>query len=168
MSHKCKRRLRIVESRLQGELLRRICLHWFSFLLCSLTLTVFMGVLTADPNLPLSNQIIAIASANFWPFLTLLALLPMFLVDMVKLSSNFAGPMVRLRRALEGLAQGTSTKPLVFRDGDFWQSSATAFNAVVDHQIQLKQRVEELEQQVFELTTQQKSESHCHNDIAVC
>jgi len=145
---KCQRGLRIVESKIQGELLRRVCLHWSLFFLLSLSLTIGLNVLTSDPNVPLMNQVVKILSVNFWPFLALLALLPYFLVDTVRLSSSFAGPIVRLRRSLEALAQTGDTTPLSFRDGDFWLSAADAYNAVVDRQMQLQERVKELELQL--------------------
>ncbi|MBL8889020.1 MAG: hypothetical protein JNL67_03520 [Planctomycetaceae bacterium] len=151
MQNKCQRRLRLVEVKIQGQLLRRICLHWTLFLLLSVGLTVGLHVLTNDPSVPMANQIMRMAANNFWPFLVLVALLPCFLVDTVRLSSNFSGPIVRLRRSMEGLAQRNDTQPLAFRDGDFWQSTADAYNAVVDRQMQMQERINELEAELKEL-----------------
>jgi hypothetical protein len=145
---KCQRGTRIVEGKVQGELLRRVCLHWSLFFLLSLSLTVGLNILTSDPNVPLMNQVVNVLALNFWPFLVLVALLPYFLVDTVRLSSSFAGPIVRLRRSLESLAQRGDTTPLAFREGDFWVSAADAYNAVVDRQMRLQDRIEELEAQL--------------------
>lgn len=145
MNGKCQRGLRLVETKIQGELLRRVCFHWTLFLILSVGLTIGLHVLTNDPSVPLANQVGQMAVTNFWPFLALVALLPYFLVDTVRLSSNFAGPVVRLRRAMENLAQRGDTQPLVFRDGDFWLSTADAYNAVLDRHMQLQERVKALE-----------------------
>lgn len=151
MQNKCQRRIRLVEVKVQGQLLRRICLHWTLFLLLSVGLTIGLHVLTNDPSIPLATQIWKMAANNFWPFLALVALLPYFLVDTVRLSSNFSGPIVRMRKAMEGLAQRNDTQPLTFRDGDFWQSTADAYNAVVDRQMQMQERIDELEAELKEL-----------------
>ncbi len=148
MSQTCQRRLRIIDGRLQGELLRRICLHWTLFFLLSVALTMSLNLLTGDPAKPMANQLVDIVALNFWPFLTLLALLPFFLVDTIRLSSKFSGPIVRLRRAMEGLVNEGNTKPLVFRDGDFWRSTAEAYNSLVERHTQLLERIEDLEGQL--------------------
>jgi hypothetical protein len=150
MSMSCKRRTRIVDGRIQGELLRRVCMHWALFLILSISLTVGLNILTSDPAIPLGNQIVDSIAVNFWPFLTVLALLPFFLVDTVRLSSNFAGPMVRLRRALEGLGTKADSKPLVFRDGDFWIGTAEAYNQVAERFAAMQERIEVLEQALEE------------------
>lgn len=145
MSRKSQRGLRLVEGKIQGELLRRVCWHWTLFLALSVGLTIGLHVLTTDPGVPLTKQLWQMSVTNLWPFLALVALLPYFLVDTVRLSSNFAGPIVRLRRAMEGLVQKNDTQPLTFREGDFWLSTADAYNAVLDRQMRLQERVATLE-----------------------
>ena len=39
--------------------------------------------------------------------------------------------MVRLRRAMRGLAEGREVSPIQFRKHDFWKELATDFNRVV-------------------------------------
>jgi len=141
----CQRRLRIVEGRLQGQLLRQVCWHWSLFLLLSFTLTVSLGFLAADPNVTFTHRLLDVVSANILPFLVLLTLLPYFLVNTVRLSNRFAGPVRRLRRALEELAFRDQTHPLVFRDNDFWVSTANAYNAAAERHQQLLDKVQALE-----------------------
>lgn len=150
MTNQCQRKFRVVDQKVQGALLRRTCLHWCSFLILSVAVTTGLGILTGDPARPLSNQILDIAAANFWPFLTLIAMLPMFLVDTVRLSSRFAGPMVRLRRQMERLAKENDTAPIHFREGDFWIAAADQYNGVVDRFMIQEERIAELEQQLAE------------------
>ena len=145
MSVQCQRGLRMVEQKIQGALLRRICFHWSLYLVLAVGLTVGLHVLTSNPRVPLANQLWQMTANNVWPFLALVAVLPYFLLDTVRLSSSFAGPVVRLRRAMEGLAQRGDTKPLLFRDGDFWGSTADAYNAVVDRHMHLQERIAVLE-----------------------
>jgi hypothetical protein len=57
-------------------------------------------------------------------------LLPLVVVDILRLSNRFAGPLVRLRRAMRALAKGEPVRPLAFREGDFWQEFADEFNAI--------------------------------------
>lgn len=151
MTNQCQRKFRVVDQRVQGALLRRACLHWCSFLLLSVAVTTGLGILTGDPSRPISNQIMDIAAVNFWPFLTLVAMLPMFLVDTVRLSARFAGPMVRLRRQMERLAQENDTSPIHFREGDFWISFADQYNEIVDRYMHQEERIAELEQELAEI-----------------
>ena len=57
-------------------------------------------------------------------------LLPIVLVDIVRLSNRFAGPLVRLRRSMRALARGEVVQPIHFRGSDFWQEFADEFNAI--------------------------------------
>ena len=58
-------------------------------------------------------------------------LLPVFILDTIKLSHRFAGPIYRLRNTIRSLAQGEEFRPLKFREVDFWQSLAEDFNVMV-------------------------------------
>jgi hypothetical protein len=59
-------------------------------------------------------------------------MLPIFIVDTIKLSNRFAGPIYRLRLTIRSLAEGETFRPLRFRDFDFWQGLADDFNMMVD------------------------------------
>ena len=59
-----------------------------------------------------------------------LLLLPIVLIDIVRLSNRFAGPLVRLRRSMRALARGEKVQPIHFRGSDFWQEFADEFNAI--------------------------------------
>lgn len=150
----CQRRLRIVDGRLQGQLLRQVCWHWSLFLLIAATLTVGLGLLTSDPHRSLSNQLWQIGATHMLPFLVLLTLLPYFLVDTVRLSNRFAGPVRRLRTGLEALADRDQVSPLVFREGDFWVSTAVAYNAVAERQQAMQTRIKQLEAELEQVREQ--------------
>jgi hypothetical protein len=56
--------------------------------------------------------------------------LPFLLLDVLRLSHRFAGPMYRLKNALRDVADGKSVPPIQFREGDFWCEMADQFNRV--------------------------------------
>jgi nitrogen fixation/metabolism regulation signal transduction histidine kinase len=67
------------------------------------------------------------------PFLLVMVfLLPVFVLDTIKLSHRFVGPIYRLRQTILEIAQGDPPPRLKFRDFDFWQGLAEDFNRMVD------------------------------------
>ena len=58
-------------------------------------------------------------------------LLPVFVVDTIKLSHRFAGPIFSLRRAIREVAQGKTPRKLKFRRRDFWHDLAEDYNAML-------------------------------------
>jgi hypothetical protein len=63
--------------------------------------------------------------------IVLVLMLPLIILDVVRMSNRFTGPMLRLRRSMRALARGEHVEPLRFRDKDFWHDFAEDFNAVV-------------------------------------
>ena len=61
-----------------------------------------------------------------------LLLLPLVMVDVVRFSNRFAGPIVRLRGAMRQFASGRPMEPVHFRDGDLWSELAVDFNRVME------------------------------------
>jgi hypothetical protein len=61
-----------------------------------------------------------------------LILLPIVMIDVVRMSNRFVGPVVRLRGALNELAETGHTGPVVFRDNDYWHELAVDFNRVAE------------------------------------
>jgi hypothetical protein len=59
-----------------------------------------------------------------------IVLIPIVLLDVLKLSHRWVGPIYRLRSSLQGLGRGESIAPVQFRAGDFWQELAEDLNAV--------------------------------------
>jgi nitrate/nitrite-specific signal transduction histidine kinase len=57
---------------------------------------------------------------------------PATLLDFLRLSHRWVGPIYRLRTSLQALNPGEAVKPLAFRDGDFWQELAGDFNQMAD------------------------------------
>ena len=57
-----------------------------------------------------------------------LVVLPVILYDLARMSHRFAGPMLRLRRGMERAVAGERVEAIHFRDHDYWQEFADAFN----------------------------------------
>lgn len=127
---KPRRTKHFIDSRVQGALARRIIVHWLMFLAVG-SLAAFVLQVLSNPFRSLASH----AQDMWWthgPFLLVLVfLLPVFVVDTIKLSHRFAGPIYNLRNALRELAQGEKPRKLKFRKRDYWHGLADEFNAVL-------------------------------------
>jgi nitrogen fixation/metabolism regulation signal transduction histidine kinase len=91
----------------------------------------FLLQVLSDPFRPLGYHF-----ANVWithgPFLIVTVfLLPVFVMDSIKLSNRFAGPIYSLRRAIREIAQGQPARKIKFRRRDFWHDLADDYNAML-------------------------------------
>ncbi len=128
-----------VDSSLQGSLIRRILLHWVSFVAAGTLIACALRWMT-HPTLPLSIQA-GEMFAQFGPFLiTMLAMLPIFVIDTMKITNRFAGPFVRFRQNLVSLRGGESDR-VTFRGGDFWHDTEEDLNAIIDELASLRSEV---------------------------
>jgi nitrogen fixation/metabolism regulation signal transduction histidine kinase len=124
------RRKKFVDSKVQGALARRILFHWIVFLLVTSAVAFTLQVL-ADPFRGLSAHL-----QDLWwsqgPFLLVTAfLLPVFVMDAIKVSHRFAGPIFSLRRAIRGVAAGEAPRRVKFRKDDFWKDLAEDYNTML-------------------------------------
>lgn len=124
------RKKTFVDPKVQGALVRRLVFHWCAFLGVAALVAFCLQVLS-NPFRSLEEH----AQQVWWthgPFLLVMFfLLPVFILDTIKLSHRFAGPIYRLRNVVRGLANGDEFKPLKFREVDFWQGLADDFNRMV-------------------------------------
>jgi hypothetical protein len=125
-----QRKKHFIDSRVQGALARRIILHWLVFVLVT-SVVAFVVQVLSDPFRGLSSHF----SDLWWsqgPFLLVMVfLLPVFVMDAIKLSHRFAGPIFNLRRAIRKVAEGESPRKLKFRQADFWHDLAEDYNAML-------------------------------------
>jgi hypothetical protein len=130
MSHPARKKT-FVDAKVQGALVRRLVFHWAAFIGVAGLVAFCLQVLT-NPFRPLEEHV----QQLWWthgPFLLVLFfLLPVFIVDTIKLSHRFAGPIYRLRNTIRKMAQGEPYQPVKFRDVDFWQGLAEDFNQMVE------------------------------------
>lgn len=126
-----KRSRTLIDTEVQGSLLRRVALHWIVFFVCNTIALTFWIRLFEQPDADW-GQTFGDTIRRFLPFFVItVALIPAFVWDTLKLSHRFAGPILRLKSALTDIKQGRSVAPLKFRDNDFWQEIATNFNDVM-------------------------------------
>jgi hypothetical protein len=120
-----------IDANVQGALARRIVFHWLAFMAVAFLVSFILQVLS-NPFRPISEH-----AQNLWfthgPFLLVMFfLLPVFIVDSIKLSHRFAGPIFSLRRAIRDIVAGQPPRRLKFRRRDFWQDLAIDYNAMLD------------------------------------
>lgn len=126
-----KRSRTLVDTEVQGSLIRRVTLHWVVFFLCNTIALTFWIRLFEQPDADW-GQTFGDTIRRFLPFFVItVALIPAFVWDTLKLSHRFAGPITRLRNTLVDLKEGRAVAPLKFRDSDFWQEIASNFNDVM-------------------------------------
>ncbi len=140
-----KRKRVLIDPVVQWAIGRRVILHWMLFLTCLLSLNAFLHIMGSITQVTVWQAIADGLRAQIPILAVMLVLLPIFVHDTMKLSNRFAGPMFRLRSSITALGRGTPTRPIAFRDGDFWQAAAGEFNS-------LRERVEYLEQRNQELS----------------
>ena len=131
MSSRPQRRQKFIDSKVQGALARRIIFHWLVFLVVA-SVTALMLQVLSDPFRPSGEHL-----ENVWythgPFLVVMVfLLPIFVIDTIKVSHRFAGPIYSLRRSMREVADGQPPQKLKFREGDFWHELASDYNAMID------------------------------------
>ncbi|QDV42133.1 hypothetical protein Enr13x_19760 [Stieleria neptunia] len=126
-----KRSRTLVDSEVQGSLVRRVALHWIVFFVCNTIALTFWIRLFEQPDADW-GQTFGDTVRRFLPFFVITAaLIPAFVWDTLKLSHRFAGPILRLRNTLKDIKAGRAVAPLKFRDNDFWQEMASHFNDVM-------------------------------------
>jgi HAMP domain-containing protein len=127
-----KRSLRkrlITDIQVQGALIVRVVIYWMLCLTAIGTL-LFLWQMVVRPLSPIDQQVRELWGLYRPAAVVSLLLLPIVVLDMLRLTNRFAGPLFRLRRAMRDLSQGKAVAPIQFRKGDFWQEFAGDFNAI--------------------------------------
>ena len=122
----------LVDREVQNSLAKRILLHWFALMFATALGILAWTRLIEAPTEPWES-VLNISLGHLTPVvITFLVMLPMFIKDSLSLSNRFAGPIVRVKRALADFADGKSIEPVEFRHGDFWKSLAHEVNRVTN------------------------------------
>lgn len=128
MSKPVRRRTRLVDPEVQIGILRKIAIHWSVFFVCNAIALMIWIRLFEQPDADW-GEAFGNTMRRFMPFFIItMALIPAFVLDTLKLTNRFAGPIHRLRGALADASQGRAISPLKFRENDFWQEIAENFN----------------------------------------
>jgi len=124
-----RRRRYFVDPQVQGALLRQAVYYWFwasaTFALIIFVYRVFPALLSGTGQ----------ESGRIWyhlsPYMVASAVLfPIVILNAIRFSNRFTGPMVRVRRTLKQLARGETTSMRSFREDDFWSDTADDINEI--------------------------------------
>ena len=126
------RKCLFVDPKVQGALIARVVLYWLVCLI-GITLMLLCWQIITGPRQPFYLHF-----SDLWfhygpALIASCLLLPLVIVDVVRFSNRFAGPLLRLRRSMRELARGQYVERLEFRNDDFWQEIANEFNTISAH-----------------------------------
>ena len=113
------------EPKLQTMLCVRVAFYWLVCLITS-RIALWASALLRDvihPTWLTENSPTVL-------FMTLVVL-PVVLVDTLIFSNRFAGPMRRLRKHMEQVAEGGQATSVQFRKGDYYRELEQAWNRIV-------------------------------------
>jgi hypothetical protein len=140
-----KRARKYVDRNVQGGLLTRMAIHWGVFFFSSAFAYIVVQAIVS-PNGTTFLQRVQNSITEFSLLgLLMLTLMPAFLLDVVRFSNRFAGPIVRLRRFLRELGENGEVPPLKFRDDDFWMEIAKEFNVCRERIYRQRMEIERLQ-----------------------
>jgi hypothetical protein len=127
--HKLRRRV-FIDRPIQGALVGRVALYWLCGAILQVMLLAYFSIIAGAGGSNIQEK-----SSEFWTTLGMAALssvvvLPLLVIDIVRLSHRWVGPIHRLKTAMQGLARGEKVSEISFRKGDFWQDLSGPFNAV--------------------------------------
>lgn len=140
-----KRKVNFVDSKVQGSLLKRIFSHWVAFFFVCGISVILLQTLLGDPNQDIVDRFHTRLQEFMFFAVVMAALLPAFMLDTIRFSNRFVGPIARLRRHLRQLTEGDFSH-CAFRGSDFWSSMADEFNDVADLVKRQQEEIEQLKQ----------------------
>ncbi len=124
---KLLRKQLFVDPKVQGALVLRVILYWA---FCLITITIMLlcwRIMTGPARLFYTHF------SDLWFYygpalIASVLVLPLVVIDSLRMSNRFVGPLLRLRRSMRELTRGEHVEPLGFRDDDFWHDFAVEFN----------------------------------------
>jgi hypothetical protein len=126
---KLHRKQLFVDPKVQGSLVLRVLGYW-AVTMITVTAMVLCWRMVNNPGRPLAIHVRDLWTQFGVAFIAAVLLVPLIVIDCVRASNRFAGPLYRLRRSMRDLAAGRPVPPIHFRDADFWADAAADFNAV--------------------------------------
>ncbi len=142
-----KRKQNFIDTHVQGAPLKRICGHWLVFFFVSAFAIILLQTLLGDPSKTLGDRLWLETGEFMFMGIVMISLFPAFMLDTIRFSNRFVGPIARLRRHLRQLKDG-DTGHCTFRDSDFWAGIANEFNSVADLVDSQRQEIERLKGQL--------------------
>ncbi|HEV7279664.1 MAG TPA: hypothetical protein VGN57_05575 [Pirellulaceae bacterium] len=137
MARRNRRHKLFIEPKVQGPLMFRVAAYWMAMLWAAAVMLIgapyAVGVaLSQQP--PEFLEIASRVCSQLWPaFFVAAMMLPIVLMDILRQSHRMVGPTLRIRRALQDLADGKTIDPIYFRKGDYWAISGEAINRIQEN-----------------------------------
>ena len=135
MPHVHKRRRFFVDPKVQGALIARGVRFWLTsvvLMVCAVAATWVFITPGVTELMRLREELPSLVGALLVASAAVLLVLPIVLLDFVRMTNRFAGPVFRLQREMQRAAQGEKVAPVHFRDGDYWQGLADSFNLLIE------------------------------------
>lgn len=149
MSNQFKRKRIYVDRGVQGGIVTRLVVLWVGSTAVAAGVWFVMQFF-ADPTGGIDRYLES-ANQNITPLALAFAVtLPIAVLQLLRFTHCFAGPVVRLRRMMTELASGQEVPHLKFRDGDYWPELAEQFNLIAQDLTKARKRVAELEAELAE------------------
>jgi hypothetical protein len=127
-----------VSKEIQGQIVSKLAIYWATYHL-ALWHAMFLfhyflyrGQLLANPDLapvPFPIQYFQFLTQHYTMLVCAMAVFPLILWDMVKMTHRVAGPLVRFTNSLKQLERGEKVKEIRLRDGDLLCEFQDAFNS---------------------------------------
>jgi hypothetical protein len=129
---KASRSKLVIEPAIQYSLVRQLIVQWTVHIVSAVALLTLLQVLLGGLFRPWRYHF-----DRIWPLaaslvITLLFLAPTFILNSLKLSNRFVGPIHRLRQQLRQIAEGQACDQLKFRRGDYWQELASEMERALE------------------------------------
>ena len=126
---KSRRSQIITDEKVQGVLLHRVMMYWITW---SLFLQVFAVACTAaySPPQPFTSLLWQSISVTGPATLVTMFILPFVLIDILRVTSRFVGPIQNIRHAMRQLAHGQPARHVQFRRDDYWHELSNLTNLV--------------------------------------
>jgi len=126
---KYERKHFFVDPKVQGWLIFRVVLYWIVCLSTIILLLLCWRIITGPARIFYTHF------DDMWfhygpALVASFVVLPLVIIDLIRFSNRFVGPMLRLKRSMRQLARGEDVDPIEFRDSDFWQELANEFNTI--------------------------------------
>jgi len=125
----CRRGQIFVDRDVQFALMLRVTGYWM-FCLLSISLMLICWSAYTGPSRPFIDLATDLYHRYGPCLIASLLLLPVAMMDVLRLSNRFVGPVSRMRSTLKELAGGRDVERMHFRDDDYWRELAGDLNEV--------------------------------------
>ena len=109
-----------------------------------------LQAMLGDPAYSLADRLKSEMGEFVFMGVILLALFPAFMLDTIRFSNRFVGPIARLRRHLRQLGNG-ETDRCKFRENDYWAEMAGEFNEVAEMVEKQREEIENRDAEIDRL-----------------